>query len=431
MKLLIEKVVYRGSGLARSGDGSSLFVPFTLPGETVEVGEPEGKSGHREAELLQVLEPSPARIEPRCIHFGECGGCSYQHARYDEQLILKSAILRESLERTGLAGLPEIIVHSAEPWEYRNRIRLRVAQSNGALRMGYLRRGTNEFLPVRMCPIASPLLWRVAESMLQLQNEAPQWLGSMTEIELFTNAEVTKVQITVFVDREPARGFRDLCESLRQNVPELAGSGVLVEQRAGRNRKSLRTEAGATWGADGLSYMAAGESYWVSRGAFFQVNRFLLDQLVKLVTLGRSGTVAWDLFAGVGLFSRVLARRFTRVVAVEAAADDLEHTFRGEGRVAVRATTLEFLRQAVLERERPELVVMDPPRAGVGAEVCTLLARLRPKEMVYVSCDPASLGRDLRSMVESGYRLAELHLVDLFPQTFHQEAVAVLRRAEQ
>ncbi|HEX7159144.1 MAG TPA: 23S rRNA (uracil(1939)-C(5))-methyltransferase RlmD [Edaphobacter sp.] len=431
MKFLIEKIVYGGSGLARSSDGSSLFVPFTLPEETVEVGEPGIKSGYREADLLQVLDSSPARVAPRCIHFGECGGCSYQHARYEEQLALKSAILRESLERAGLAGLPKIAAHSAEPWEYRNRIRLRVAQTDGTLRAGYLRRGTNEFLPVSMCPIAAPLLWRTAEALLQLQNEAPQWFGSMTEVELFTNADETKLQMTVFVNREPAKGFAALCEALRQSVPELVGAGVLVEQNAGRNRKALRTKPGATWGADGLSYASAGESYWVSRGAFFQVNRFLLDGLVELVTLDRSGTVAWDLFAGVGLFSRVLARRFAKVVAVEAAADDLERTFRGEGRVAVRATTVEFLRQAVLERERPELVVMDPPRAGVGAEVCALLARVRPKEMVYVSCDPATLGRDLRSMVDSGYRLVELHLVDLFPQTFHQEAVAVLRRAEQ
>jgi 23S rRNA (uracil1939-C5)-methyltransferase len=430
MKLLIEKVVYGGSGLARSGD-TSLFVPFTLPGETVEVGEPATKSGHREGELLQVIDPSSARVDPRCIHFGECGGCSYQHARYEEQLVLKRAILRESVERAGLAELPEIVTHSAEPWGYRSRIRLRVAQSDGAPRVGYLRRGTNEFLPVSMCPIAAPLLWRAAEALLQLQKEAHQWLESITEVELFANGDATKLQMTVFVNREPAKGFAALCEALRQRVPELVGAGVLVEQSAARNRKSLRTKSGATWGAEGLSYIAAGESYWASRGAFFQVNRFLLDELVELVTEGRGGKVAWDLFAGVGLFARVLARRFAKVVAVEAAADDVERTFRGEGRVAVRATTLEFLRQAVLERERPELVVMDPPRAGMGGEVCALLARVRPKEMVYVSCDPVTLGRDLRSMVDSGYRLAELHLVDLFPQTFHQEAVAVLRRAEQ
>ena len=211
-------------------------------------------------------------------------------------------------------------------------------------------------------------------------------------------------------------------------IPELVGAGVLVIEAPARNRKALRTKPGSTWGTDGLNYLAAGESYWVSRGAFFQVNRFLVDKLVQLATEGRSGAVAWDLFAGVGLFSQALARRFERVVAVEAAADDLKRTFKGDGRVAVSATTVEFLRRAVLERERPDLIVMDPPRAGVGAEVCALLARLRAPEMVYVSCDPTTLGRDLKAMVDSGYSLAELHLADLFPQTFHQEAVVVLQR---
>jgi 23S rRNA (uracil1939-C5)-methyltransferase len=177
-----------------------------------------------------------------------------------------------------------------------------------------------------------------------------------------------------------------------------------------------------------LNYIAGVESYWVSRGGFFQVNRHMIDPLLDLVTHGKSGDLAWDLYAGVGLFSRALAGNFNEVVAVEAAAEDLMRSFRGEGRRAVAATTLDFLRQAVLQRERPDLVVMDPPRAGVGAEVCTLLTRVRPKEIVYVSCDPVTLGRDLRVMVDSGYKLDELHMMDMFPQTFHQETVAVMRR---
>jgi 23S rRNA (uracil1939-C5)-methyltransferase len=177
-----------------------------------------------------------------------------------------------------------------------------------------------------------------------------------------------------------------------------------------------------------LNYKVGEESYWVRRGSFFQVNRFLVSRLVQLATGGRSGRLAWDLYAGVGLFSRVLAKSFAEVVAVEVEKGNLEANFRGEGRRAVAATTLEFLRQAVLERDRPELVVMDPPRAGVGTEICSLIARLKTPEVVYVSCDPATLSRDLREMVDSGYNIDQVHLVDMFPQTFHQETVAVLRR---
>ncbi len=184
-------------------------------------------------------------------------------------------------------------------------------------------------------------------------------------------------------------------------------------------------------GRDGLLYAAAGTDYWVSRGGFFQVNRFLVDEMVRVVTEGRRGRLAWDLYAGVGLFSRALARNFERIVAVEGdetAAADLGRALKGEGMRAVRASTAEFLRDAVVQRERPELVVMDPPRAGVGAEVCALLARVGAAEMVYVSCDPVTLSRDLKAMVDSGYRIKELHLVDMFPQTFHLETVAMLSR---
>jgi 23S rRNA (uracil1939-C5)-methyltransferase len=183
-----------------------------------------------------------------------------------------------------------------------------------------------------------------------------------------------------------------------------------------------------SWGTEGLNYHAADEDYWVSRGAFFQVNRFLVDELVEIVTSGRKGSIAWDLYAGVGLFSRALAKTYQQVVAVEAAANDLAKSFRGPGKRAVEATTLEFLRSAVVQRERPELIVMDPPRAGLGAEVCVLLARISAPEVVYVSCDPVTLARDLKSLAEAGYYLAELHMVDMFPQTFHLETVAVLRR---
>ena len=197
-------------------------------------------------------------------------------------------------------------------------------------------------------------------------------------------------------------------------------------ENMGRGRKSLRTKPGATWGAVGFQYATAGETYWVSRGNFFQVNRRLVSQLAELVTTGRNGKLAWDLYAGVGLFARILTRQFTEVVAVEAAADDLATNLRGFNARAVTATTVEFLRQAALERERPDLIMMDPPRAGIGGEVSALLSRIKAPEMIYVSCDPTTLGRDLRQMIDSGYKLNQLHLVDMFPRTFHQETMAVL-----
>ena len=434
MRLQIEKAVYGGAGLAHQTEGDdagrAVFVPFTLPGETVEAKLAGEKDGFREALLLQVLTPSVDRIKPGCAHFGECGGCHYQHAKYAAQVAIKIDILRETLQRAGLDALPEVRIHSAEPWGYRNRTRLRLAEVEGVLRIGYNRRSTNEFLAIHECPILAPLLWRAADALIRLATDnsaAGRWARGAVEVEFFTDADEKKLQMTVFVQKDRA-GFSGFCERLSALVPELAGAGIVLLSAQGTQRRAQKPRQLGSWGTDGLSYRAAGESYWVSRGGFFQVNRFLLEELVRIVTAGREGALAWDLYAGVGLFSRALTRGFQQVVAVEAAGNDLTKSFKGPGRRAVEDITVEFLRGAVLQRERPDLVVMDPPRAGVGAEVCALLARVSAAEMVYVSCDPVTLARDLRTLVDAGYRLTELHMVDLFPQTFHLETVVVLRK---
>jgi 23S rRNA (uracil1939-C5)-methyltransferase len=432
MKLQIEKLVYGGAGMAHAdGAGDTLLLPYTLPGETVAVATEAG-----ETELLRVLEAAPERVAARCPHFGQCGGCQLQHAEYSAQVSYKVGILREALEQSGVSEVPEVQAHVAEPWGYRNRIRLRIATVDGVLRLGYSRRGGVEFLPVRECPISAPLLWRAAAALLQLgagETPAQQWLRAAVEVEFFANAVETRLQMNLFVRKAPAAGFGVLCKQLQAAVPELSGAGVSVlpKESAERSRRMERSKAGASWGAAGLLYRAASMDYWVSRGGFFQVNRFLVEEMVQIVCAGRSGRLAWDLYAGVGLFSRVLAQSFEHVVAVEGgetAAADLSQGMKGTGMRAVCASTLQFLQAAVIQRERPELIVMDPPRAGVGAEVCALLARVKVPELVYVSCDPVTMARDLKSLVDSGYRLAELHLVDMFPQTFHIETIAILRR---
>ena len=435
----IEKAVYGGDGLAHTAAGQVVFVPFVLPGELVPLQRsPPIADGSRSAvDAPDVIQPSPERAEPRCVHFGACGGCQYQMASYPAQLAMKQAILTETLARAGLDAFPvPQILRSPEPYGYRNRIRLRVRSIDGALRLGYSRRGTNEFLPVTMCPIAAPLLWRAAQALLSaaaVERTLARWLEAASEVELFCDGEQTRLQLALLCPGKPpgdARGFALAMEALRLRCPELSGAGAArLDPRSGRAMQPL-----AGWGAEGLSYAVGDESYWITRGGFFQVNRFLIPALVGRVCGERTGKLAWDLFAGVGLFSRVLARRFAAVTAVEAnplAVTDLRRAFArmGPQYTAVEATTLDFLRRAVLERERPELIVLDPPRAGAGEEACTLLTRLAPIEIAYVSCDPTTLARDLAVLTGSGYRIAELHLIDLFPQTYHLETLAVLRRA--
>jgi 23S rRNA (uracil1939-C5)-methyltransferase len=437
VRLRIERVVYGGFGLARTTADASRsgadtkFVPFTLPGELVEAVPSEHKD---EFQLVQVLEASNERVRPGCPHFGVCGGCHLQMAAYSEQLYLKEEILRESLRRAGVSKVPDIRTHSAEPWHYRNRIRLHVTQEGGTLRLGYRERANTSILPISTCPIAAPLLWRAAESLLEFASRdagMKRWLESSAEVELFCDEEMSRLQIT-FLCKSPKQisdaGFQTAMAELQQRVPELVGAGaVLIHPRTAQIQREL-----ASWGAAGLNYEVAGERFWIARGGFFQVNRFLLPTMVDLVCAGQQGRSAWDLFAGVGLFSRILARSFDQVTAVEAnpaAARELVSSLQriGAQHRGVEAVIVDFLRGAVLQRDRPDLIVLDPPRAGAGIEACELLARLDPPQIVYVSCDPVTLGRDL-AVLQSNYSIESLELVDLFPQTYHQEAVVRLRR---
>jgi 23S rRNA (uracil1939-C5)-methyltransferase len=456
--LRIETPLYGGDSRGHAANGSVVTVPFALPGELVELGN---LATTQAPEATRILEPSPDRIAPACPHFGACGGCQYQHASYPAQLALKQTILRDTLTQSGLTELPAIATHSAEPWHYRNRIRVRLATIDGQLRAGYNRRATQpnqepQFLPIAACPIAAPLLWRAAEALASLASTAldptaQRWLTTAVEAELFTNGDQTKLQLTLFTrtsqrkqhrasDISSDPGFTKLCLALQRLIPELTGTGIalLPAQSNDRGRRFERPKPGPQWGSPGLLYRAPAisepspeQDFWITRGGFFQINRHLLPELARIATFGRSGALAWDLYAGVGLFTRSLAESFQQVVAVEAAesaATDLTRALKGTAHRTVASTTLDFLQSAVLQRERPDLIVMDPPRAGVGAEVCALLNRLQTPEIVYVSCDPVTLARDLALLVEGGYRLAELHLVDMFPQTFHMETVAILHR---
>lgn len=376
-------------------------------------------------------------VTPRCRHFGVCGGCQYQALDYEEQLALKRTRLRGLLEQAAVKMPAEIAVHSSRSYSYRNRIRLRLQRIDGTIRFGYNRPATTEFLPISECPISAPVLIQTVEALLAaaaVDRDAQHWLNAAAEVELLTNDDLSRIQLTLFcAPRTKAQqgSFNRLLKALQQIAPQVVGaSAAAFDERTGPTGRIL-AEAGAA----GLNYRVGDETYWITRGGFFQINRFLLPTLVELVCYDRNrphaGSLAWDLFSGVGLFSRVLVRSFASVTAVEAnpiAIADLRTAFGKLGAQfqAVESTTFDFLRAAALQRDRPELVVLDPPRAGAGVEACALLARIAPQQIVYVSCDPATLARDL-AVLQPQYEITAMHLIDLFPQTSHIEAVAVLR----
>lgn len=424
----IEKPIYGGSFLARV-EGKAVFVPLVLPGETARVHVTEQKRSYATAELDQLVTEAAERITPGCRHFGTCGGCQYQHAGYATQLDLKRAILRETLERGGVRVADEIAVlaaaDDARSWGYRNRIRVAFDPEG---RAGYRGRRSNAVVAIAECPIAAPLLVRAALAFAEVARDHAAAF-EVTEFSLFCDAEETALLASVFVAKGREEHFDEFARACARRIPELKGAEMALAERDGDREPALQPVA--TWGESFLVYRAAGFAYRVDHGAFFQVNRWLVNALVDRVAADQQGELAWDLFAGVGLFARRLTESFARVVAVESAPSavrSLEENLRGTSGQAVRATTRDFLRGSS-KAERPDLIVVDPPRAGVGGEIAERLSEIGAPALTYVSCDPATLARDLRILLDRGYAIESITLTDLFPQTFHLETVARLRRA--
>jgi len=369
--LTIEKLVYGGEGLARP-EGKVVLVPFVLPGETVRAETERAKNDLWRGRLIEVLQPSASRVTPACPYFQRCGGCQYQHIDYPFQLEQKRDILREALQRVGkieFAG--EIGMQSGEPWQYRNRIQLHMEGG----KVGYFAQGSRDLIAIDNCPIASP---KLNEAIGKI--DAPP---ASTALELFTNE--TEVQVNV-LDRVP-----------RSALSGLASLGVTTP----------------------IDY----NGFQVSRNSFFQVNRFLIDRLVACAVGDAQGGWALDLYAGVGLFSVKLAERFGKVTAVESSASSLRDLGHNFAQPAVNANVEDYL--AGLE-QTPDFVLADPPRAGLGKIVVKELARIRAPRLTIVSCDPATLARDLQGLVAENYRIEKITLIDLFPQTFHLETVVEL-----
>ena len=415
----IEKPIYGGAFLARV-EGKAVFVPLGLPGEEVRARVVEEKRGYATAEAEEIVLAAPERVAPMCRHFGVCGGCQYQHANYAAQIEYKKAILRETLERGGVKAPEEMDVAAAQPWGYRNRIRVAL---DGDGRVGYRGRRSHAVIPIAECPIAAPVLVRAALAAGEIARGGAKRLR-VDELRLFCDAE-EKTLLASAVTANGSHGFEEFAKAMAARIPELKGAELLVAGGRGQAERKV-----TQWGAEFLNYRAAGFEYRVDQGAFFQVNRRLVDELVERVTGEVRGGVAWDLFAGVGLFARQLAKNFERVIAVEAAPAAmaaLEHNLAGTSAKAVKAATLEFLRHAT-RSEPPDLIVVDPPRTGLGAETTALLGEIAAPAVVYVSCDPATLARDLRALLGAGYEIKQVSLADLFPQTFHLETVVRLRR---
>lgn len=435
LSVSIERLVFQGSGLGRLPDGQVVFVPYTAPGDLAEIEVTEARDDFVRADLVGVLTPSPLRAAPPCRYFANCGGCQWQHLEYASQLHWKGEILRELLVRVGkLDGAPvSAPLALASPWEYRSRAQLKVvtgAVSGGArLHIGFHQRETRRVVDIDRCPLLDARLNGVLRTLRHMRDPGLHTLfPRLREVWLAAGSGTGEVVVCLFARAQDRAAIRLLFHRIQAEERGLQGVVLLDGDPRQHSRFVDRHGQGA------ITEVVGQHSFRVDATAFFQVNGQAAEMLTRLVIEGAALTGAervLDLYCGVGTFTVPLGRLAREILGIEtspAAAADASHNLRVNGVTGARVLQAQ-VEQVLpsLEKGGPwDLVVLDPPRQGCSRRVLEAVSGMAVPRVIYVSCDPSTQARDLGILVRAGYRCLSIQPVDLFPQTFHLETVAIL-----
>ncbi len=401
--ITLEKFTYGGDVFGRLEDQRAVFVPFAFPGERVHIHLVEEKKRYARGELIEIITPSPERIKPRCRHFTRCGGCHYQHLPYQAQLKVKSEILKDQLQRIGKIDSPPLqpIIASPNEWYYRNHIQFHLTPEG---RLGYQAQRSHDIIPIEECHL--PEL-PISEIWSRLQVDA---IPGLDRVGIRVGAEQEVLLNLESSDPQPVSLELDLPISVVHIGP--VGSLILA-------------------GDDYLTYEIKGHVFKVSAGSFFQVNTpmadAMVDHILKHLSISPDATLL-EAYCGVGLFSAFLAPRVRQLVGIEAspsACDDFVTNLDTFDNVTLYEAAVEDVLQNL--QEKTDVILIDPPRNGLDRKVVDGILSLKPKQLVYVSCDPATLARDLQRLIHGGYTLTQITPFDLFPQTYHIESISFLQ----
>jgi 23S rRNA (uracil1939-C5)-methyltransferase len=421
IEVTVERAVYRGQGLARH-QGQVVFVPRGLPGDRLRVRIASVTPGYVKADIEEVLAPAPGRIEARCPHFADCGGCAYQHLDPGAQAALKESVLRDALRRAGTAWDQPIAVRPSPPEGWRTRATLHVEHArDGAVRLGFHREASHRVVDIERCLQLSAPMMAAGRGLREALAARPGLARTVRDVELAESFDGRRLVASLETDLDPKQA--PSASSLGDALPGLTGLGLVAGEGRRRRFLLLRGDPHVDATVHGLHLRAHVQS-------FFQANRFLVDALVQEV-LDRTpaGGSVLDLYAGVGLFALPLGRRAEEVRGLELspyAVEDARANAEAARLSHVRIHQGDVREMAQWPPRPDERVVLDPPRTGAGAEIVRMVAARRPASIVYVSCDPPTLGRDLKVFAAEGYRPDSIAGFDLFPDTFHVETVVHL-----
>jgi 23S rRNA (uracil1939-C5)-methyltransferase len=401
VEVTLQNAAYGGDMIGRLPDGRAVFVPFGVPGETVRLTITQDKKNFARGEIVEVPEPSPYRIPAPCAHFSECGGCHYQHISYDQQLQLKKTILQEQLERIGRLEAPPVaeVIPSTNQLSYRNHIKFHISPEG---KPGFIRANKRGVMPIVECRLPETLL---AEIWPLLEIEPGSGISSLG-LRLGIEDDI----LVVLESQHPFDAQFDI-ESIPLSVVHISPENSIV--LAGSDYSIMQVKE---------------RQFRVSGQSFFQVNSPLAEKLVEKIVsyLPEISNLALELYSGVGLFSAFIAQRAEKLITVEAsesACDDFVHNLDDFNNVDLYQGPVEDILPNL--DITPEIVLLDPPRTGLHKEVIRTLSAMQPKLLFYISCDPATLARDSRLLIEGGFAPQQFIPFDFFPQTYHIETLSI------
>lgn len=397
-------LTYGGEAIGRLPDGRAVFVPFALPGEKALVRLTEQKRGFARGRLIEIVQSSPSRAEPRCKHFSRCGGCHYQHLSYADQLTAKQNILRDQLQRIGGIENPPVqeCVPSPAEWRYRNHVQFHPAPGG----LGYIDIDGQPFA-IEECHLPDPAidsLWR--------------------DLEFESESGVERVSIR-------SGAGDDLTVVLESEKPETPA----VEIEAGVSIVHLyKDHPVVIAGQDHLVISILDQDFRVSAGSFFQVNSQMASGMVEFILshLGDvSNSTVFDIYCGVGLFSRFIAPKCRQIIGLESsesACYDFAVNLDEFENVDLYIGAAEEILQGIQKPAGESIVLVDPPRSGIERHALDAILSLHPNRILYISCDPSTLARDAARLIQGGYRLLSATPFDLFPQTYHIESISIFEK---
>ncbi len=406
--ILLEKLTYGGEAMGRLPDGRAVFVLFGLPGEHVRVELTEDKKNFARGKLLELLTTSPERIDPKCKHFGKCGGCHFQNLPYEKQLQAKTEILRDQLQRIGKIENPPVMQMVAAPleWNYRNHVQFHLTAEG---KVGFINAKGNSTLPIEEC--------HLPETGIN---------AFWPELQFESNKDVERVSLRAGQDEE----LMVVLESEDPETPEL-------EIEADVSVVHLFDEhAVVIAGQDNLIFNILGKEFRVSAASFFQVNTKMAEKMVEHLVSRlpvTASTTLLDVYCGAGLFSKFFADKCQQVIGIEtseSACEDFAFNLDEFDNVEIYEGTAEEVLPGLAGRlDSSTCMIVDPPRAGIEKHALDAIISIKPQIIAYVSCDPSTLARDAARLINGGYRLVEVTPFDLFPQTYHIESISIFEKS--